>query len=85
MGELRCKSTPVTIAHLIMNGGQLDASVGTGAASITVVNGQMDILANTPIYDDSTNDQGMTINSFLTGNGNIELDDTGFLLADGTP
>ncbi len=85
MGELRCKSTPVTIAHLIMNGGQLDASVGTGAAAITVVNGQMDVLTNSIIYDDSANDQGMTINSFLTGQGNIELDNTGFALADGTP
>jgi hypothetical protein len=58
----------VTIPHLVMNGGQLDV----GNDFTLILNGQMDILTNTPINNDGGNDRGYQINSFLTGSGSIE-------------
>ncbi len=83
IGEIRFKSSPTTITNLVMNGGQIDASIGGGKGIQCVINGQMDINANTPFYDDSANDAGYTINSFLTGGGQIEYHDLGFNLVNG--
>jgi alpha-L-arabinofuranosidase len=83
IGELRLKSSPNTFPRLVMNGGQLDQSIGGGAGINCVINGRMDILANTPFYNDSQNDAGYTINAFLTGTGNIECRNLGFNLANG--
>ncbi|MFZ0828411.1 MAG: LamG-like jellyroll fold domain-containing protein [Verrucomicrobiia bacterium] len=81
ISEFRAEASPVTVPWLQMNGGQFDVS-GTGNSQ-SVLNGQMDILANTPFYNDPANDQGLTVNSFLTGAGNVEWRDSGFSLANG--
>jgi alpha-L-arabinofuranosidase len=83
IGELRFAASPMTFPKLIMKGGQIDASIGGGAGSQCAINGEMDINANTPFYDDSANDAGYTINSYLTGNGQIEYQDLGFNMANG--
>jgi hypothetical protein len=83
IGELRFTASPITFPKLVMNGGQIDESIGGGAGVQCVINGAMDILANTPFYDDSATDAGYTINSFLTGTGQIEYDDLGFVMANG--
>jgi hypothetical protein len=83
IGELRFKSTPTTFADLVMHGGQIDVSIGGGAGSQCAINGEIDINANTPFYDDSANDSGYTINSYLTGNGQIEYHNLGFNMANG--
>ncbi len=51
-----------------MNGGQLDATT----ANIIVITGEMDVLTNTPIYNDTTGDRGCQIDAWLTGGGAIE-------------
>jgi alpha-N-arabinofuranosidase len=83
IGEIRFKSTPTSITKLVVNGGQVDESIGGGKGIQCVINGEMDINANTPFYDDSANDAGYTINSYLTGNGQIEYHDLGFNMANG--
>jgi alpha-N-arabinofuranosidase len=64
LSEFRLVSSPVTVPWLQMNGGQFDVS-GT-ANSQSVLNGRLDILANTPIYNDPANDEGLTVNAFLS-------------------
>ncbi len=81
IGEFRLKTSQINVPWLKMNGGQMDVSVA--ANSQAMLNGRLDILANTPLYNDSANDQGITINAFLTGNGNIEWRDLGFALVHG--
>ena len=81
LGELRLTSSPVTVPWLKMNGGQMDLSVGADTQS--VLNGRMDILANTPFYNNSANDEGLTVNAFLTGTGNVEWRDSGAVLTQG--
>jgi len=81
ISEFRLVAGPVTVPWLQLNGGQLDLS-GPGNSQ-TALNGQLDMLANTPIYNDPVNDQGLTVNSFLTGSGNVEWRDSGFSLANG--
>jgi hypothetical protein len=72
IGEVRFKhANPGTnyFKRLVMNGGQLD----TGDAGNFVITGQMDILANTPIYNDNTgSDRGYQIDAWLTGTGTVE-------------
>ena len=74
IGEIRFKNsaapTPcqVTFKQLVMNGGQIDASTH----SVTIIAGEMDILANTPLYADTTSGQ-FQINAWLTGNGSIQF------------
>ena len=83
IGEIRFKSSPATIPKLVMNGGQIDQSIGGGAGIQCVINGELDILANTPFYDDSANDAGYTINALLTGGGQIALYDLGWAIGNG--
>jgi hypothetical protein len=76
MGELRFKHpNPGTnfYRQLVMNGGQLD----NGDAGVITIQGEMDILANTPIYVDTagTTGRGYRLESWLTGNGGIEYHD----------
>ena len=75
IGELRFKQHTygtvngvVNIPKLVMNGGQLDL----GNDGSLILNGEIDILANTPINNDSANDRGYVVNSWLTGSGPIE-------------
>jgi alpha-N-arabinofuranosidase len=81
IGEFRLKASLATIPSLQMNGGQFDVSVSANSQS--AISGQMDILANTPVYNDPANDQGLTVNAFLTGTGSVEWVDQGFALANG--
>jgi hypothetical protein len=63
----------VTFKKLVMNGGQLNN--GQDGSSVTIA-GEMDILTNTPIFepnDSGTGDRGFRIDSWLTGNGTIEV------------
>jgi hypothetical protein len=76
IGEIRFKHAnpgTVSFSRLVMNGGQIDnADNGT-----LVIQGEIDILANTPIYVDSAagNDRVYQIDAWLTGNGSIEYHD----------
>ncbi len=74
IGEIRLKHAAggtVFFKKLVMNGGQLDsASDGNGSVVIT---GEMNILANTPLYNDGPNDRGFQIGAWLTGSGSIEF------------
>ena len=69
IGEIRLKHS--TAAGTPGTGGQLDA----GDNGLMVIQGEMDILANTPIYVDSGagQDRPYQISSFLTGTGSIEF------------
>jgi hypothetical protein len=60
----------VYFKKLIMNGGQLDV----GNEGLLVLQGELNILTNAPLYSDSANDRGYRIESWLTGdaNGSIE-------------
>ena len=76
VGELRFKQPTygtvngtVIFPKLRMNGGQLDAGNDGGPV---IVDGEIDILTNAPINNDSSNDRGYVINAWLTGSGNIE-------------
>jgi hypothetical protein len=76
VGEIRFKhANPGTnyIKQLVVNGGQLD----TGDNGLIVIQGRMDVLANSIIYSDSAsaNDRGFRIESWLTGTGGIEYHD----------
>jgi hypothetical protein len=51
-----------------MNGGQLDAT----NPDKVILAGQIDVLTNTPIYNDTAADRGCQIDAWLTGNGTIE-------------
>src|ERR1041385_1213017 len=59
----------VTFPKLVMNGGQLDA----GNDGTVTISGEVDILKNTPIYNDGGNDRGYVIDAYLTGAANIEI------------
>jgi hypothetical protein len=74
IGELRFKhANPGTNFYkkLVMNGGQLD----NGDNGVIVIQGEMDILANTPVYVDQSagQDRAYQIDAFLTGSAPIEL------------
>jgi hypothetical protein len=77
MGELRFKHSggPGTnyFRKLVMNGGQID----NGDAGFCVIQGEMDILANTPIFVDSggATNRGYRIEASLTGSANLEYYD----------
>ena len=70
IGEIRLKHASVYFKKLIMNGGQIDQ----GDNSVGIIAGEMDILANTPLYVDNAagQDRQMQIDAWLTGSGNIE-------------
>src|ERR1043166_4642468 len=76
MGELRFKHTsPGTnyIKQLVMNGGQLE----NGDNGLIVIQGEMDVLTNCPIYVDPTGNatRGYRFESWLTGNASVEYHD----------
>jgi hypothetical protein len=73
IGEIRFKHNVAATNRfhkLVMNGGQLDQ----GDNTLIVIAGEMDILANTPIYVDSSaaQDRSYQIDAWLTGTGSIE-------------
>jgi hypothetical protein len=73
VGEIRFKQNAAAVVRfprLVMAGGQLD----TGDNSPVTVTGEIDILANTPIYADSAagQDRAIQIDAWMTGSGSIE-------------
>jgi len=78
-GEIRFKpgqnQEAVYFPLLIMNGGQLDN--GSSPSAVVVIQGQMEIVSNTPIYVDSGGAEGRSyqIDACLTGNASIEYHD----------
>ena len=73
IGEIRFKhANPGTVffRRLVMRGGQLDS----GDNGPIIITGQVDILANTPIYVDNAagQDRPFQIDAWLTGNGSVE-------------
>jgi hypothetical protein len=83
IGEIRYKFSPTTIPKLVMNGGEIDCSVGGGTGTQCAIYGEIDIHSNTPFYNDSANDAGYSIYSLLTGAGQIEYHDLGWSLSNG--
>jgi hypothetical protein len=84
IGEIRFKhANPGTVyfPRLVMNGGQLDS----GDNGTIAIAGQMDILANTPIYVDSAAgvERSYQIDALLTGSAGIEWHDFDALLQSG--
>jgi len=82
VGELRLKHSPLVgtnyFMKLVMNGGQINNS-GVDAPNVdnstdtAVMQGEIDILAPTPMYIENTaaNDRSVQIESWLTGSGTI--------------
>jgi hypothetical protein len=73
IGELRLKQPipgAVNFKRLVMNGGQIDAA----NPGVCIIGGEMDILTNTPIYNDSATDgaRSIQIDAQLSGSGTIE-------------
>jgi hypothetical protein len=76
IGEIRLKGaqplSTVSFNKLVMNGGQIQNGVNN-SANVLVNGGEVNILANTPIYTTDVGGGGsVEISSWLTGNGNIE-------------
>jgi len=67
----------VNFPKLVMNGGQLDL----GDPGVVQVGGEIDILTNAPVYNDSTFDQGYLINAWLTGGSTSSIEYHGYNLA----
>jgi len=64
----------VNFRKLVMNGGQLDL----GSPGTVTVGGEIDILTNAPIYNDSAADEGYLINAWLTGGGKTSIEYHGY-------
>lgn len=77
MAEIRFKqptlgvgNAVVNFKQLIMNGGQLD----TGSPGLVALGGEVDIVTNTPFYNDGTADQGYQVNAWLTGGSTSSIE-----------
>lgn len=66
----------VNFTRLVMNGGQLDL----GDPGVVQIGGEIDILTNAPMYNDSVFDQGYLINAWLTGGGTSSIEYHGYNL-----
>jgi hypothetical protein len=66
----------VNFPRLVMNGGQLDL----GDPGVVQIGGEIDILTNAPMYNDSTADQGYLINAWLTGGSTSSIEYHGYNL-----
>jgi hypothetical protein len=81
MAEIRLKENAqpvnawiVNFPKLIMNGGQINLGPDGPYAGYITIGGELDLLANTPIYNnDAQGDNvGLYISAWLTGNGTVE-------------
>jgi hypothetical protein len=77
MAEIRFKQPTLGVGNgvvnfkqLIMNGGQLD----TGSPGTVALGGEIDIVTNTPFYNDGTLDQGYLVNAWLTGGSTSSIE-----------
>jgi len=69
-GTVYTQGGTVTFPDLQLNGGQLD----NGSSSAVIINGRIDVLANSSIYVDSAaagSIRSMQVNALLTGTGTI--------------
>ncbi len=69
-GTVYTQGGTITFPDLQLNGGQID----NGSASAVIINGQIDVLANSSIYADSAavgSIRSIQINALLTGTGTI--------------
>lgn len=87
VGEIRFKQgTSGGICYfplLIMAGGQLDNG---NASTLDVIQGNIDIISNTPIYADDSGSTGLRpyrIDAYLFGNGSVEYHDSDATLGGG--
>jgi hypothetical protein len=67
----------VNFPKLVMNGGQLDLG---GPGLVCQIGGEIDILTNAPVYNDSVNDIGYLINAWLTGGPTSSIEYHGYNL-----
>jgi hypothetical protein len=70
LGTVYTQGGTITFPDLQLNGGQID----NGSASAVIINGQIDVLANSSIYADSAANgsiRSLQINALLTGSGTI--------------
>jgi hypothetical protein len=81
MAEIRLKppvlpvnDTSINFKRLVMNGGQIDLAPDAGYTGFLTMGGEIDILTNTPLYNDGTggDNLGLYIGAFLAGGGTIE-------------
>lgn len=81
MAEIRFKppvlpvnNTSVSFPKLVMNGGQLDVAPDAGYVGSMGLGGELDILTNTPVYNDGpTGDNvGVILTAYLNGTGTFE-------------
>jgi hypothetical protein len=86
-GEIRFKQGQsggiVYFPLLIMAGGQLDNG---NASTLDVIQGNIDIVSNTPIYADDSGSTGIRpyqIDAYLFGNGSVEYHDSDATLSGG--
>ena len=95
VGELRLKHSFIVgtnyFMKLVMNGGQInnsgvDGTPGDTSADVAVLQGEVDIISNTPIYIESSagNNRSIQIDSLLTGTGTILWHNLNGTLTDGT-
>ena len=71
---LPVNNTSITFKKLIMNGGQIDLAPDAGYVGTLTLGGEIDILTNTPLYNDGTGGDGigLLVNAYLSGNGILE-------------
>lgn len=81
MGEFRFKQPTLGVGNgvvifpkLVMNGGQLDL----GNPGVVTIGGEIDLLTNTPIYNDNTADQGYLISAWITGSNTTSIEYHGY-------
>jgi len=82
MAEIRMKGadglsvnySTVNFPKLVMNGGQIDVAPDTAFVGYMTIGGEMDINANTPIYNDGANGDGagVYLSAWLTGSSTFE-------------
>jgi hypothetical protein len=71
---LPVNNTSVTFKKLIMNGGQIDLAPDAGYTGFLTLGGEIDVLANAPLYNDGTGGDGigLYVSAYLNGGGSIE-------------
>ena len=92
MAEIRIKEETLAVNNwsvnfpkLVMNGGQIDIAPDPVYVGYTTIGGEMDVLSNTPIYNDNgalADNDGIYLTAWLTGGGTVEYHgDTGGTIA----
>jgi hypothetical protein len=81
MAEIRVKEEALAVntwtvnfPKLVMNGGQIDIAPDPVDVGYATIGGEMDVLTNAPIYNDSAlgDNNGVYLSAWLTGGGTVE-------------